>query len=767
MEELEIIEGYVGNIIFRNAENGYTVFHLESTQEDETCVGLFSFISEGQYMQLTGRYEDNPVYGVQFHVTSWVQSSPKDEAGMERYLSSGAVKGIGKALAARIVKHFKLDTFRIIEEEPERLAEVKGISEKKASDIAAQFTDQKDMRDAFVFLSRYQIPTATAVKIYNAYGTDLYRIIRENPYKLADDIDGIGFRIADEIARRAGFDFGSEFRLRAGMKYTLSQATLSGHTYLPVQELLKKSCEMLDVTPELSDDIRDNLLDALDDLCLDHELIRVTQDSEHQNIYMPYLYEAEQKSARMLLELDSAFDYDRAEDREAEENTSDSTAETVGNYISRVEEDMDITLDDLQRQAVLAAVTHGVTVITGGPGTGKTTIIRAIIRYFRNEHREISLAAPTGRAAKRMKEATDMEASTIHRLLEVSGGPGTGARTRFERDHDHPLETDVVIVDEMSMVDINLLEALLDALVPGTTLIMVGDADQLPSVGPGNVLNDLIESGRFRTVKLDHIYRQKEGGMIVENAHRINRGDMLVLDNKSQDFFFIPARSQDVVKTITDLVSQRLAGYFRVEPMDMQVLTPMRRGEAGVEKLNAELQTVLNPKAEGKHEHETGHFTFREGDKVMQIKNDYKLEWNVRVPGGGTIDSGTGVFNGDMGVITSINSFAEEVTVLYDENHEVKYPFGFLDELEPAYAVTVHKSQGSEYPVVVIPVTPGPRVLYTRNLLYTAVTRARRGVVLVGDARVISSMISNTNEQHRYSGLCDAIKEMAELKDQF
>ena len=765
--EYKIIEGYVSHIIFRNEDNGFTVFGFETAFGDWTCTGIFSFISEGQYLELTGVEHDNVTYNeIQFKVSAYQEKQPEDAVGMERYLGSGAIKGIGPNLARKIVKKFKLDTFRMIEEEPERLAEIKGISERMACSIATQFLEMKELRDAMMFLGKYQIPNHYAVKIFQEYGEELYEIVHQNPYRLAEDITGIGFRTADEIARRVGIDRDSEFRIRSGLLYTMSQAGAWGHVYLPKAELVNKAVEMLGF--ETDEGVLEK---CISELVLDRKLVIKETDTE-ERVYVPYLYYGELDTAKMLIDLSSVYEETAENLRRKlsieydEEGVVVSVAfeAHVEELFERLEKEWDLKLDSLQSLAVWEAVHNGVTIVTGGPGTGKTTIINAIIQYLEMEGMEILLGAPTGRAAKRMKEATGYEAKTIHRLLEITGDPAGDQHFKFERNRQNPLEADVVIIDEVSMVDTQLMHSLLEAIAPGTRLVLVGDVNQLPSVGPGNVLKDLIGSGRFATVRLTRIYRQEEGSRIVSNAHLINAGEMIPLDNKSSDFFFMPRNSvEDVVQTTIELVKKKMPNYVKVDPMDVQVLVPMRKGEIGVNRLNEVLQEALNPASADKNEHEAGKIMYREGDKVMQIKNNYKLEWIKETENGHELDRGTGVFNGDMGVITHISDFAEEVTVEFDEGHKVKYPFGFLDELELAYAVTVHKSQGSEYPVVVMPLMAGPQVLFTRNLLYTAVTRAKSCVVLVGDMQAMGRMIRNNTEQKRYSGLLDAVHTMVEV----
>lgn len=746
MQETIIIEGYVEHLRFRNEENGYTVFNLEMKQDEITCIGKFPFISEGQYLELTGYEFDNKQYNeIQFQVLAYEEKQVEDMVGMERYLSSGAIKGIGPNLAKKIVKKFKLDTFRIIEEEPERLSEIKGISERIAMSVASQFVEMKEMRDAMMFLGKYNIPNHYAVRIYNTYGEDLYTIIRENPYRLAEEINGIGFRIADEIARNVGIAADSEFRLRSGILYSMTQAGLWGHVYLPEKLLIRKVEQVLMMQPE-----QETFQSCLTDLIVERRLY-AKQVGEETCYYTPSSFFGELSAAKKLLELKEAFDAELPEEQMQE------AKQVIASFCKK----MDIVLDEKQQQAVLETIGHGVTIITGGPGTGKTTIINAIIHFFESEGLELFLAAPTGRAAKRMKEATGMEAKTIHRLLEINGDPAAESHYKFERNHENPLETDVVIVDEASMVDIYLMQSLLDAIAPGTRLVLVGDVNQLPSVGPGNVLKDMIESEVFETVRLEKIYRQDEKSRIVSNAHRIHDGVMIPPDNKSSDFFLMPRNNADsIIETVKELINVKMPGYVHVEPNEVQVLVPMRKGEVGVEHLNTVLQEARNPASPEKAEHEAGKVIFREGDKVMQIKNNYKLEWVKETSNGHEIDRGMGVFNGDMGVVTHISDYAEEVTVEFDEGHKVQYPYGFLDELELAYAVTVHKSQGSEYPVVIIPLLSGPSILCTRNLLYTAVTRAKKCVVLVGNMQMVAQMIANGNEQERYSSLKEAILEV-------
>lgn len=733
---MEKLAGYVEHIIYRNTDNGYTVLNLVSGEDEITCVGIFSTIAEGENIEAIGDYTDHPTYGTQFKVVSFEEKAPEDQEAIERYLGSGAIKGIGLAMAARIVRRFKEDTFRIIEEEPERLAEVKGISERKAMEIASQVNEKRDLRQAMIFLQQFGITMNLAVKIYNKYGQEVYGILKENPYRLADDIEGVGFRTADDIAAKAGIRTDSDFRVRSGILYTLLQASGEGHTFLPQEELTAKTSELLGIDKDI---IEKNYMD----LSIERKII-MKQSGEQTQIYSASFYYMEANTATMLRELDIAYDVADAE---------------IEQRIHNIEKQTGMQLDEHQVQAVKEAVRNGLLIITGGPGTGKTTTINTIIRYFEMEGMDIFLAAPTGRAAKRMSETTGFEARTIHRMLELNGGMEGGAG--FERNETNPLETDLVIIDEMSMVDITLMNSLLKAIAPGTRLILVGDINQLPSVGPGSVLKDIIQSEAFNVVMLTKIFRQASTSDIIVNAHKINRGEEVSLDNKSMDFFFLKRYEADIIiNVVLQLVKQKLPKFVDATPYDIQVLTPMRKGLLGVERLNGILQQYLNPPDKSKREKEHGDMVFREGDKVMQTKNNYQLEWEICTKFGLTVDKGMGIFNGDMGIITEINDFAETMTVEFDEGRKVEYSYKLLDELELAYAVTIHKSQGSEYPAVVIPLLQGPRQLYHRNLLYTAVTRARKCVTLVGSDTVFQDMIHNTNEQNRNTSLAERIREI-------
>ncbi len=738
---MEERRGYVEHIVFRNHENGYSVFQLITDEEELTCVGTFPVLAEGELVQVAGCMKEHPLYGKQLHAERCEILAPEDEVAMERYLGSGAVKGIGAALAARIVRRFRGDTFRIIEEEPERLAEIKGISERRAMEIAEQMEEKRELRQAMMFLTQYGITVSLAVKIYQKYGQRTCQVMKENPYRLAEDISGVGFKTADEIAERIGIHTNSDYRIRSGLLYVLQQAAREGHTCLPGDVLLKRAGELLNVEASETEVQMMNL-------CMDRKLI-IKENTQGTMVFYSRNYYMELNTAKMLHDLNLECGIEEKQ---------------ILRKLQKVEEQSRIRLDPIQRRAVVEAVKNGLLIITGGPGTGKTTTINAIIRYFETEDMEILLAAPTGRAAKRMTEATGYEALTIHRLLELSGAPAEDRdQAAFERNEENPLEADLIIIDEMSMVDIYLMHALLRAVSVGTRLILVGDIHQLPSVGPGCVLKDLIASGAYHMVMLEKIFRQASQSDIIVNAHKINRGEPVVPDNKSRDFFFLKREDPNVIlRVVLALVQDKLPRYVNAKPFDIQVLTPMRKGTLGVEKLNEMLQRYLNPPSGEKSEKETGRGLLREGDKVMQIKNNYQIEWEARNRYGIAVDKGMGIFNGDMGIITQINRVAETVEVLFDDYRTVTYAFAQLEELELAYAVTIHKSQGSEYPAVVIPLLSGPRMLMNRNLLYTAVTRARACVTLVGSDRTFDMMIQNTSEQTRFSGLLERILEVEE-----
>lgn len=738
---MEVLTGYVEHIIFQNAENGYTVLNLVNDGEEITCVGMCKGLGQGENIEAQGDYIEHPLYGMQFKISTYRVVIPEDKEGMERYLGSGAIKGVGAALASRIVKKFGDDTLRIIEEEPERLAEIKGISERKAMEIAVQIEEKKDMREALIYLQQYGISNTLAVKIFDTYGQELYGIMRENPYRLAEDISGIGFKIADEIAAKIGIHTDSDYRIRSGILYTLLQAVGEGHCYLPMKILLERAQLLLGVETE-------NIRPQVDNLMMDKKLV-IKEDKVFASVY----YYAELNCARMMEGINLRL----------QDELLPSQENAVRNRLVKLAEDLKMEFDELQMNAVMECIKNGVFILSGGPGTGKTTTINMIIRYFDSEGMDIFLAAPTGRAAKRMSEATGFEARTIHRLLELNSALSDedSRKVSFERNEENPLEADVIIIDEMSMVDIQLFQALLKAIVPGTRLVLVGDVNQLPSVGPGQVLKDLIDSGKFPTVMLKKIFRQAGESDIVVNAHRINNGEQISLDNKSKDFFHLERNDINVIyKHMIQLVRDKLPGYVGATPYDIQVLTPMRKGHLGCEVLNGILQRYLNPAAPDKKEHMSGDTIYREGDKVMQIRNNYQLEWEIVSRYGIPVDKGVGVFNGDMGRICEINESAGSLIVEFDEQRRVIYPFSILDELELSYAITIHKSQGSEYPAVLMPLLGGPRMLFNRNLLYTGITRAKSCVTILGSSETVRSMIDNVNENRRYTALAERICEI-------
>ena len=736
------IEGYIDHIVFRNEDNGYTVFTLITEGEELTCVGFFQFINEGETVSVEGRYIEHYAYGRQFKADKMEVRIPEDKEAIERYLGSGAVKGIGKALAGRIVKEFGDDTLRIIGEEPERLAEIKGISMRKAQEIASHVAEQSAMRRAMLFLQQYGLSVALCVKVYKAYGEKLYEILRENPYKMTEDIDGVGFKTADEIAGRIGIEPDSEYRARSGILYILQLSSQEGHVYLPKSILLSRAVELLAVSPEITEK-------ALSDLVIDHKVVQKRGDGDEIWIYAGAYYHLELNCAKRLHDLNVICDQDN---------------EKIENTLEALRKERKIELDEEQDEAVKLAARYGLLILTGGPGTGKTTAINEMIRYFEKRGMSFLLAAPTGRAARRMSEATGYEASTIHRLLEIGPVQGGGEdKFNFSRNAMNPLETDVVIIDEMSMVDISLMNALLMAITSGTRLILVGDADQLPSVGAGDVLSDMLKTNLFPTVRLKKIFRQAQGSDIIVNAHAINEGEQIRLDAKSDDFFFLRRNDPEVIiNQMIYFIQGKLPDYVGAELLDIQVLSPMKKGALGVERLNVILQERLNPADKKKKEKNFGNRLFRVGDKVMQIRNNYQIEWEIRGKYGIPADRGVGIFNGDVGIIREINDFANLMIIEFDGHRTVEYPYSMQEELELAYAVTIHKSQGSEYPAVILPLLGGPRMLLTRNLLYTAVTRARKCLVLMGDEETVRNMIDNRTRQVRYTSLDRRILELAE-----
>ncbi len=736
---METVKGYVDHIIYRSEDTGYSVFVLENKDGESTCVGNFPVIEEGELLELDGEMVLHPSYGTQFRVLEARRCEPDDLHSMEVYLGSGTIKGLGAILAGKIVAHFGEETFQVIEEEPERLAEIKGISPRKAMEIALQMESKKELRRGMIYLQKFGIGTNLAVKIYKEYGDGIYGIIEENPYKLAETVDGIGFKIADQIAVNAGLRRDSEHRLKSGLLYALGQGVAAGSVYLEEEELLALATRLLEVEIE---EIQRFLLD----LAIDKKVV-LKENEGKMRVYLSHYYYMELEVAARLKELDEQFPI----------NHSRTTKD-----LARLAKQAEITLDETQQGAILLAMANGISILTGGPGTGKTTTISTMIRFFMEQNMDVLLAAPTGRAAKRMTETTGFEAKTIHRLLEVSGAP-EGRGSHFNKDEENPLEADVIIIDEMSMIDVSLMLSFLKAVLRGCRVIFVGDRNQLPSVGAGAVLEDMITSRKFATTTLEKIFRQAQESDIVVNAHKINGGEEIILDNKSRDFFFLKRYDPRViVAVIIRLITEKLPKYLDVSPLDIQVITPTRIGAVGVEQMNLALQEKLNPPAANKAEKKVSFGLLRVGDKVMQTKNNYQLEWRVSTKFGLTVDQGVGIFNGDIGIVKKIDNYQMDVEIEFDDGKRVAYPFGNLDELELAYAITVHKSQGSEYPAVVMPMFSGPRMLMHRNLLYTAITRAKNLVTIVGDEKVFSQMIGNEYISERNTSLSERIQELYE-----
>ena len=740
---MEVVKGYIDHFVWQNETNGYSVLELVTQDETITCVGIVNGFGIGENVEIKGEYVIHPVYDKQIKISEIKALSPEDIIAVERYLGSGAIKGIGKAMAKKIVKTFGEDAFRIAQEEPERLAEIKGISLKKAYDIGNQLTEKRDIRDAMVFLQKFGISQTLSNKIYKKYGTRMYTVMQENPYKLAEDISGVGFKIADDIALKSGLSVNSDFRIRSGIVYVLLSESMEGNCYYPKEMLIDKTAKMLEINPE---EIEAHIMDLVQDNKI---IVKIYHDKEI--VYSPSYYYEEQAVAYKLIEL-------------LENYTSEKTLISKNKWyekIAAIEKKLNIELDELQKKGVCECMMNGVFVLSGGPGTGKTTTINTILKLFESEGMEFYLAAPTGRAAKRMQEATGYEAKTIHRLLEVNGEISDDRHgVSFERNEDNPLEADAIIIDEMSMVDIHLIRALLKAVIPGTKLILVGDSNQLPSVGPGQVLADILDSGVVPSVRLERIYRQDEGSHIIKYAYKINYGEEIDFSEKYADFFLLEKDNVDTIyRYMCELIEVNIPKSLGVNPFDVQVLTPMKKGGLGTTLLNGVLQGRLNPASDKKREYQYNDTLFREGDKVMQIKNDYNAEWEIVGKYNVTIDKGTGIYNGDIGKIEEINTFSKTMKIVFDDNKIVYYPFENLDELELAYAMTVHKSQGGEYPVIIIPILAGPQVLLTRNLLYTGVTRAQRCVIILGSSATINSMIKNDMIVERYTSLKERLTE--------
>lgn len=734
-----VVEGIIQDIIYTNEANGYTVCEIKSGTDMVTAVGYMPFINEGETIKASGKWVSHQDYGEQFKVEIYEKVLPQTVEAIEKYLASGIVKGVGPATAARIVARFGTETLEVINTNPQRLSEIKGISLDKAAAIGQALYEQRGLREIVMFLQEYGISATISLKIYKAYADMAVTRIRENPYRLCEDIFGIGFKTADRIAMKLGIDENSKFRIKGGIKYVLSHAASNGHTYLPENILKEQAGTLLGI--ELPD-----IEDALISMIFDKTVVTEKDDTSN-HIYLTTFYNAERGVCKRLLELSQTHFNASMDDFEEK--------------LRKLEAEEGVELARMQREAIREAMTSGVLVITGGPGTGKTTIIKSIIRLLNSDGHKVTLAAPTGRAAKRMSEATGFESRTIHRLLEISYA-GDDRDLVFQRNENNPIEADVIIIDEMSMVDILLMNHLLKAVPPGSRLILAGDADQLPSVGAGNVLEDIIRCNAVKTVRLTEIFRQAGESMIIVNAHRINKGEIPIINARDKDFFLVARNGMDsIVRTVVDLCSRRLPDTYGFDPMkDIQVLSPSKKSPAGVLNLNLELQKVLNPPDRRKKEKVSRDYIFREGDRIMQVKNNYDLRWEK--PDNKFAD-GTGVFNGDVGLIRKINEEEQCIEVLFDDERLAEYDFSILDEIEPAFAVTIHKSQGSEFPVVVMPVFPGPHVLMTRNLLYTAVTRARSMVVLVGDESSLYEMVKNERETLRYSGLSMYLMKFSDM----
>lgn len=719
----------ITEIIYYNKENGYAILVMENEGEQFTAVGYLPNAEKGRSFSMEGIWKTHPQYGEQFAFSVYEEKMPETTAGIESFLSSGVIRGIGKKMAALIVAHFGEDTLRIMEKEPQRLLEIDGIGQIKAEAIAQSYHEHYEFAEITMFLQQYGITAAYAMKLYRVYGSETIAKVKQNPYCLVDDIFGIGFRKADQLAEAMGIDRKDEFRIQSGIRYGLWVYINEGHTFAPQKEFCEKVGQLLDIGAE---DIYETLVQmAFDGAVFVENLIG------QSCVFLAAYRQAEQDVCSKLLQLN-----------EAQRKAVNVDVELA---VRGIESETGMILSENQKYAVVSSLENGVSVITGGPGTGKTTIIHTIMEVFKTCGFETAIAAPTGRAAKRITETSGYPASTIHRLLEYYYSEGMDAMC-FGRDHENPLEYDVIIIDEASMIDIMLMKGLADAIKPGTRLILVGDADQLPSVGAGNVLRDIIDSEIIYSVNLKEIFRQAQESMIVVNAHRINKGEYPDCNGKGKDFFLLRKSSEkDIIHTIKDLCLRRLPNYYEdcIAVRDIQVLTPVRKGILGCNSLNQELQEILNPQTGGKQEKKLGERIFREGDKVMQIKNNYQLEWKRT----DDFTDGEGVFNGDVGFIRTIDHDGGSMTVIFDENKCVQYEFSQTDELELAYAATVHKSQGSEFPIVVMPVSWFPPMLATRNLLYTAVTRAKLAVVLVGDENRIHGMVDNNRIVGRFSGL--------------
>lgn len=731
-----VIEGVVEDIIFRNDTNGYTVAKLATEDGMITIVGNAAIINVDEMIEVEGEWIYHEDFGEQVQFKSIKTVAPSTLKGIENYLASGLLPYIGPKTAKNIVDKFGMDSLDIIQYNPEKLRQIPGIGDKKLKRIAEAYEEHREIRDVMVYLQQYDITVNLGIKIYKKYGKETINVISKNPYRLSQDIYGIGFRTADKIAKSMGISLESPFRIEAGLNYVLMTASNEGHCYLPRDLLMKECSQILSIDTKL---IEENMIN----LAMSKDFFITEKDSE-TIVYILKLHEAENNVAYKLVSLA------RTEFKEIETD--------IQKEIEIVEDEEGISFGNKQKIAIEESIRSGVSIITGGPGTGKTTTVNAIIKIFEKLEMNVLLAAPTGRAAKRMTETSGKESKTIHRLLEFAYIEDMAA---FNRDEDTPIEADVIIIDEASMIDINLMQNLLKAINMGTRLILVGDIDQLPSVGPGNVLKDIISSECVNVVELDEIFRQAEESMIVVNAHKINKGEFPILNEREKDFFFMQELNQDKnLETIIELCASRLPKFYNIDSKtDIQVLTPMKKGKVGTKSLNDNLQEALNPKENKKMEKKLGDTIFREGDKVMQIRNNYNLEW-ISYENPRHLEEGKGVFNGDLGYILKIDEDFNVLTVRFDDNKEVEYDFKELDELQLSYATTIHKSQGSEFPVVIIPIDWGPPMLLTRNLIYTGITRARDLVVLVGNPKYLKMMIDNNMIMKRYSTLSDKMKSL-------
>ena len=735
---MEVLNGIVESIVFKSSDTGYTVIKFRENNIIHTAVGVLPHVKEGQNLKITGSWVNHSQFGKQFKVEECEEILPTSKDGIEKYLSSGIIQGIGPVTAKKIVNKFGEDTLNILDNNIERLKEIEGIGKKKLETIIESYREQRELKNITIFLQTHGLSVNQCLKIYKKYGASSVDTVKNNPYILCDEISGIGFKTSDKIARSLGIEIDSPFRIQSGIRYVINEFCTNGHTFMPKDELIKEASNVLTVSEDI---IEENIKNA----ALDRK-IKLEKVNDKEGVFTIPNYYCELGITNRILTL-------------AISNFQDISVD-VDHLILQFEKKNNITFAESQKDAIISAFQNGIEIITGGPGTGKTTIIKCIIEIFETCGLKVLLGAPTGRAAKRMSESTGKEATTIHRMLDM--GVFEKEESVFVTNaEEHSLEADVVIIDEASMIDITLMNALLKSIKVGTRLIIVGDVDQLPSVGAGNVLNDFIESGFTKVVRLKEIFRQGKESMIVVNAHKINKGEMPKLNEKGTDFFFIRNDIQEgILNTIIDLINTRLPRFNSNwdKLKSIQVLVPMKKGVLGVTNLNERIQNVLNPKAPYKKEKEFRSMVFREGDKVMQIKNNYSLKW-TRIAGKGDHE-GLGVFNGDMGFIESIDLEGKKLSIIFDDERRVIYDFMYLDELDLAYAITIHKSQGSEFPVVIIPAYMGAPLLMNRNLLYTGITRAKEMVVVVGIPKALKYMVDNTRSMERYSSLNWRIKEV-------